>query len=128
MGYSDHTSLTADDESDQKSTYKIYAITCSNNETIHHVSSNRKPLDCSADGSNSCSGGGGSVTLTDTKAMRLYTLSHNQVWPLTQLFLFPFLKKTLLICLEGKSLTLYQETLFPVVPLSNSLVSVSEGF
>ena len=28
--------------------YKIYAISCSNNETIHHVSSSRKPLDCSA--------------------------------------------------------------------------------
>ena len=28
----------------------------------------------------------------------------NQVWPLTQFFLFPFCTKSLMICLEGKSM------------------------
>ena len=49
----------------------------------------------------------------------------DQVWPLTQYFLFPFCESSL-ICLEGKSMTPCRETLFSFVPPSNSLVSVSD--
>ena len=49
----------------------------------------------------------------------------NQVWPLTQFFLFPLCNKSL-IYLEGKSMTPSSGKDSSSVPPSNSLVSVSD--
>ena len=49
----------------------------------------------------------------------------DQVWPLTQFFLFPFFENSL-IRLEGMTPHRGGETLFSSVPPSNSLVSVSD--
>ena len=55
----------------------------------------------------------------------MFHLEPNRSGHYLNFFLFPLCENSL-ICLEGKPMTLIGETLFSVVPPSNSLVSVSD--
>ena len=70
-----------------------------------------------------CGGGGGgqSVQRRDQQSS-----SNHQVWPLTQFFLSPFLKKNHWFSFRANFWILIREILFSSIPPSNPLVSISD--